>query len=238
MSSSTGAPARPGPHRPGGAVWRRLALAAAGLVMALTAACTPLARYQVLTFFFTGVPPFGEEEKAEEEEVKPVVVKKVRRGPSVVVKSTRFSHGPYASNRCYLCHQTSGSGGYRGFGKKQEVKANVTVTTGVSGKLVVPLPELCIGCHIDKSPARAKADGLWLHGPVSTGICTLCHGPHTGSERYILEKKATEVCLGCHGDGRIFNQVVHKDKADCLSCHNAHLGKDSRLLKADFQESW
>lgn len=239
MSSWTGAPRRPGPHRLGRGVWRGLGLALAlGLVMTLATGCDPLTRYKVLTFFFTGVPPYGEEEKPEEEEVKPVEIKKVSRGQSIVVKSTRFSHGPYAANQCYLCHQTSGSGGYRGFGKKEEVKSDVTVTTGVSGKLVVPLPELCVGCHTDKTRARAEADGLWLHGPVSTGVCTLCHGPHAGPEPYMLAKKAAEICRECHAEGLIHNQAVHKDQPDCLSCHNAHLGKDSHLLKADYQELW
>ncbi len=239
MSSSTGAPCRPGPDCLGRGLWRGLALAlAAGLIVTLTTACSPPARYKVLTFFFTGVPPFGEEEKPEEEVAKPVAVKQVKRGPSIAVKSTRYSHGPYAANQCYLCHQTSGSGGYRGFGKNEEVKSAVTVTKGVSGKLVVPVDKLCLGCHTAKSQARAEADGLWLHGPVSTGVCTLCHGPHAGSEPGMFDKKAGALCIECHAEGLIHNRAVHKDQPDCLTCHNAHLGKDSRLLKADYLELW
>ena len=241
MSSSIGAPRRPGYRCLGRGLWRGLALAlAAGLIATLATGCSPLTRYKVLTFFFTGVPPYGEEEKPEDEVVvKPVEVKKRGgQGRSIVVKATRYSHGPYDANQCYLCHQTSGSGGYRGFGKNKEVKASIKVTTGVSGKLVVPLEKLCVGCHTDKSPARAEADGLWLHGPVATGVCTLCHGPHAGIERYLLAKKAARVCIECHAEGLIHNRAVHKDQPDCLTCHNAHLGKDSRLLKADYQELW
>jgi predicted CXXCH cytochrome family protein len=31
---------------------------------------------------------------------------------------------------------------------------------------------------------------------------------------------------------------MHKDRADCTACHNPHVGKDSRLLKVELEESW
>lgn len=220
---------QPGPWR---VAWLFLACALAALLLA---GCNPVTRYKVLTFFFTGVPPMGEEEKDEEED-RPAVVAKVEKKRSVVVKATRYTHGPYASNQCNLCHETSASGGFRGFGKKKE--AAVAAAGQVSGKLVAPMGELCAGCHESKSVASAYQAGLWVHGPVSTGYCVLCHGPHAGPEPYMLLQKADALCTECHAEGLVFNRVEHKEMRDCLKCHNAHLGKDSRLLKAEYREAW
>jgi predicted CXXCH cytochrome family protein len=211
-------------------------LLAGGLAMTFIVGCSPAARHKVLTVFFTGVPPLGSEE-SEEVPTKPAVTHVVKKR-GIVVMSTRFSHGPYAANACYLCHETSASGGLRGFGKIQEAKSSFAKAGEVSGKLVEPLGELCSMCHESKDPAKAYDAGLWVHGPVSTGNCVLCHAPHSGPEQYMLEKTADALCVDCHEEGTIFNQSEHKDRYDCMSCHNAHLGKDSRLLKADYREPW
>jgi predicted CXXCH cytochrome family protein len=212
-------------------------LLAGGVAMALVAGCTPVARYKTLTFFFTGVPPMGEEEKDEEEAARTVVAKVVKK-QSVVVKSTRFTHGPYAANECYQCHEVSGSGGFRGFGKRDEAAGSIAKAGIVPGKMVAPMGELCSGCHDSKSPAKAQKAGLWVHGPVSTGYCVFCHGPHAGPEPYMLLKQADALCVDCHAAGLVFSPAVHKGRPDCSACHNPHLGKDSRLLKADYRELW
>lgn len=216
-----------------------------GMLLASLIGCTPAARHEMLTFFFTGVPPLGAEEQEEQtrqsqegvgnQELTRMVQAKLllqRR----TVPAGRYTHGPYASNQCNLCHETSASGGFRGFGKQQDAK---TAEAGaVSGKLVAPMGELCAGCHASKSVKAAFAAGLWVHGPVSTGYCVLCHGPHAGPEPYMLLKKADALCLECHTEGLVFNRAEHKEMRDCLKCHNPHLGKDSRLLKAEYRESW
>lgn len=209
-------------------------------------ACTPVDRHKVLTFFFTGVPPLGAEDKEAEEErqrreeagkseilrLVQVQVNKQRRA----VQATRFTHGPYASNQCNLCHETSASGGFRGFGKKEG--AQTAAAGQVSGKLVAPVGKLCVGCHTGKSMQEAEAAGLWLHGPVSTGYCLLCHAPHASPERYHLLKKPDALCIECHTEGLMSLRAEHEATRDCLQCHNAHLGKDSRMLRADYREAW
>lgn len=210
---------------------------AAGLILILSSGCNNYTRYKVLTFFFTGVPPFEEEKKPWVNDRKMTEYTKEQKRRKVV-KATRFSHGPYASGECYLCHETSATGGMRGFGKKEEAADSITKPGIIPGKLVAPLRELCAGCHVSKSPEKAYEDGLWVHGPVSAGFCTLCHGPHAGPNLYLLQKNEDELCLECHAEGLVFSRTVHKDRGGCISCHNAHLGKDSRLLKTDYQEAW
>jgi predicted CXXCH cytochrome family protein len=217
-----------------------LALAAI-LVVAFGFGCDRYARHKVLTFFFTGVPPLEEGKKAPEKEKEPEKkAAEERKEPKrrAVIKATRFSHGPYASGACYLCHETSQTGGFRGLGKKEEAAGSVAKAGVVPGKLVAPLRELCAGCHETKSKERARREGLWVHGPVSAGYCTVCHGPHAGPQPYLLLKKANESCLGCHAEGLIFSKALHEGKKECLSCHNAHFGKNSRLLTAEYRETW
>src|SRR3990172_5006861 len=54
--------------------------------------------------------------------------KKAEQGPRQrkrrpFVEATRFSNGPYASGACYLCHETSETGGFRSDGGGQKGRA-------------------------------------------------------------------------------------------------------------------
>ena len=217
-----------------------LALAAI-LVVAVGSGCDRYARHKVLTFFFTGVPPLDKAKKAPEKD-REAEKKAAGEGEQpkrrVVIKATRFSHGPYASGACYLCHETSETGGFRGLGKKAGAAGSVAKPGIVPGKLVVPLRELCAGCHETKSPEKAQREGLWVHGPVSAGLCTQCHGPHSSPEPFLLGKNANALCLGCHSGGYVFSKELHEGKGECLSCHNAHVGRNSRMLTAEYRETW
>jgi len=215
-------------------------LLSAGLLIIFISGCDRHARHKVLTFFFTGVPPLEEEKKLLEEEKKAAVpaeyTEKKKRKPFQM--TTQFSHGPFASGKCNQCHEISQTASFRSVGKKEEEPGQKAKPDISQGRLVVPLNKLCVQCHKTKSRESAYKEGLWLHGPVSDGHCTLCHGAHSGPNLYLLFKKADELCLQCHAEGLVFSRAAHKDRGDCISCHNAHLGKDSRLLKTDFNEIW
>lgn len=206
-----------------------------------------------MTVFFTGVPSLEEQDRmkqaALEEAKKPKAAKKQNasaraasakqeRVRNIQVRATRFAHGPYAANECYQCHEVSASGGFRGFGKQDQAAGAVARAGIVPGKMVAPWEKLCTGCHASKSAEQAFQAGLWIHGPVSNGYCIVCHAPHASPEQYMLLKKPDELCVECHAAGLIVNQAMHKDRADCTACHNPHVGKDNRLLKAEHGESW
>jgi len=229
----------------------RPTLAAGLAALLLGGGCNPVTRHDILTFFFTGVPPLGSETPDEDEDVIEVKgqasapgatkqpAERQRRKASVVVTATRYTHGPFAANQCYQCHQTSASGGFRGFGKKAEAQGSLAKAGAVSGNLVMPVAELCPTCHISKSTQRAYQAGLWVHGPVSSGYCVFCHSPHAGPEPAFLALKADALCLECHGDGQVSTtRKEHQPLAECLKCHNPHFGKDNRLLKTAYTEAW
>jgi predicted CXXCH cytochrome family protein len=79
--------------------------------------------------------------------------------------------------------------------------------------------------------------GLWVHGPVSSGLCTVCHSPHSSKYPFmLLSGKTNEMCRSCHAEGYIMPIEDHKKDMDCTECHNPHIGKNRFLLKKDFDE--
>lgn len=212
-------------------------LLAGGLALIGIAGCSsPAARHRVLNFFFTGVPPPGAT-PMEQTPAEPVLAMAANRR-SLVVVSTNFVHGPYAANTCDVCHKISSSGGFGESGGTPDLQGTRFQTTSMSGAMHAPMGELCSGCHEGTSPAEAVAAGLWVHGPVSTGNCIQCHNAHAAAEQYMLQKPTNALCADCHALGTLVNLPEHQDRTDCVPCHTVHVGKDSRLLTADYANSW
>lgn len=217
-----------------------------GIFIVLTTGCDRHARYRVLTFFFTGVPPFEEEGKdnAEKKEVsgreeklaKFLEEEKKRKAKRVIIMETSFKHGPKAAGQCHQCHESSRTAAFKSSSKQRQSVFSAGGGGGVPGRLVAPVHKLCIYCHAYKSLESDKSKGLWIHGPVAKGFCTLCHDPHDSKFRYMLLKKPAELCTRCHSSGYIMNTEVHKDRADCTGCHNPHRGKNAFLLKKDIHD--
>ena len=47
-----------------------------------------------------------------------------------------------------------------------------------------------------------------------------------------------ELCSGCHRKPDLLQTAAHQKEpeADCLACHNPHVGKNAFLLKAEHDE--
>lgn len=197
--------------------------------------CDKYTRYKISTFFFTGVahpdgiidylPKKTEKDKTGDSEKKE--------------KSTRSVHGPYAADRCFLCHETTSS---RRIGKSDINQTSGSRKTGrfdsgLPGKLLSPVKELCVECHTSKTMESAFSRNLWIHGPVSSGMCTICHNPHATQYRYLLRQgNSSQMCAMCHSAEFMVPSEDHLTGEECTNCHNAHLGKTRFLLKKDFTE--
>ncbi len=157
-----------------------------------------------------------------------------RRKEDITIVS--YAHGPYGAQQCFQCHSTSQTASFRSSADKKG-KSVIKSEQNVSGRLVMPIKELCIDCHAAKSVNSAFSMGLWIHGPVSEGICITCHSPHASTYPYMLRKGSSrEMCTSCHSPGLMLETDDHKKNEDCTSCHNPHLGKTRFLLKKDFDE--
>ena len=198
------------------------------IVVLFSAGCDKYGKQKVLTFFFTGVPPLEWEGTA-------ALVVNPEPGNTVEADMEQknmisTTHGPFDAGQCDLCHILK---------KKAEKKKEFGGMPGLGElpkELIVPKQELCIQCHVTKSIESAAERNLWLHGPVSTGLCTACHHHHRSVFPFMLKAKSVDLCAQCHVGGSIIETEDHLSGKECISCHNAHLGKNRFLLRKDYLE--
>lgn len=208
----------------------------------LAGGCSQATRYKLLNFFFTGVPPPGEKKATAQDKTRGAAVTRAARkkGRPVAYPEPRFFvHGPYGSGQCELCHAVMASKPFRS-GKSGTDEAPTPARKSIGPRLAAPLTELCLGCHTDKGKLFAQSRGLKLHTPVSEGMCVTCHSPHRTARRYmLLQKDSIGLCTTCHSMDKLQTRTEHKknQKADCLQCHNAHMGKVAGLLRSSYDET-
>jgi predicted CXXCH cytochrome family protein len=179
-------------------------LLASGL--AVWTGCTPERRYELLNFFFDGVPdPFAPK----------VAVAPTDDGDSIFGVAagpagkpvTVYLHKPYADNQCTSCH-VGASGTYESFTKLES--------------------STCLTCHPDV-PRQYRV----MHGPVAAVECNWCHAPHESTVKWLLKEEAPAVCVQCH-DRELLSprppEHLMQDKS-CLACHFGHGGPEHGLLR-------
>lgn len=118
-------------------------------------------------------------------------------------------HGPYAAKLCDSCHDSK-----------------------ATNALVVPADQLCARCH------ELGATKAYVHGPLASGGCLVCHDPHRSANRFLLVSASDVFCLQCHdrgalsplGDGAGANAHAG-EAADCTDCHEAHMSDRRYLLR-------
>lgn len=190
-----------------GAGGKRFLLAALAGVLALgVVACSPMTRYQVLSFFFDGVPPppgmvvekppteeprrtsaFAAGLRALREEATPP------EAPPRIVSV----HEPYQERNCQQCHDMTHAG------MKDPARD----------------ASLCDRCHID----QRKEEG-WDHGPINLGTCVPCHVPHASVYPSLLYTPVPDLCLDCHVDVTRESREEHDvpNFPNCVECHDPH----------------
>ncbi len=166
--------------------------------------CDEVERHNVLTFFFEGVPPLGQDELTDG----------LVNSDSQTLRQTRpkqlwYVHQPRKD--CSLCHDRS----------RQRVFSSKTY-------LIKPVPELCYECHADYTTSAS-----YVHGPVAVGQCLLCHNPHRSRIEHLLEEPQPQLCYLCHNIDTVKIIPAHLAKPEfaCTDCHDAHTSSIKYLLK-------
>ncbi len=97
--------------------------------------------------------------------------------------------------------------------------------------MVAEVPQLCYTCHKEYSALEA-----WVHGPVATGNCLLCHEPHKAKNASLLRKPVPELCYQCHEEQAIRQIKNHGEAsyARCTDCHEGHASTARGLLRQTF----
>jgi len=179
---------------------------AAFLLVIMIVSCSASSNYNVLSFFFDGVPdPNAKKNKSDLVQFDSSLVS---RREEIVRKATpKFVlHGPYKAKLCGDCH-----------------------STGQGFSLLEPLPNLCFKCH-DTFDKKVK----FSHGPVAAGLCTVCHKPHRSENKFLLVKKNKEICLYCHNVSDVILNKKHPEiveDTNCIDCHDAHGGEKQYFLR-------
>lgn len=112
-------------------------------------------------------------------------------------------HGPYAARLCGACHEAA-----------------------ATNALVAPRDRLCFQCH------KLQIDKKYVHGPVASGGCLVCHDPHRSSNAYLLVSDSDSFCFHCHTERSVQAIEGHADvEGGCTECHDAHASDQKYLLK-------
>ena len=112
-------------------------------------------------------------------------------------------HGPYAAKLCSACHNSK-----------------------ATNALVVPAEQLCVRCH------DFGAMKEYVHGPLASGGCLVCHDPHRSANRFLLVSASDGFCLKCHDRAGLSAVAGHGgESADCTACHEAHMSDRKYLLR-------
>ena len=198
--------------------------------------CEPQARHQVLTFFFTGVPPLDKSGSIAEVKEQPTLPPpaKTLEEPAPAAPLPLFSHPVWAAGTCNPCHESIGT--FSTPGVKRTPATVFKTGGGKPGKLTLPKNELCTQCHKDKTAKRAMTDNLWLHNTAAKGDCLACHDPHQSNNVKTLRQAPSILCLPCHKEGKFLATPAHQKREECLSCHNPHMGIDKNLLTKEYKE--
>ena len=105
------------------------------------------------------------------------------------------------------------------------------------GRLAVPRKKICLQCHTTKDSELNYTANMWVHGPVSSGQCVVCHDYHESRYQYMLLSKSSIVlCTQCHAKGYLGDSEANQKGDECISCHNPHIGANRLLLRKDFDE--
>jgi predicted CXXCH cytochrome family protein len=175
--------------------------------------CSRQARYEVLTFFFTGVPPLEESQGSTVPSLEAKGPAEAGAEPAEPGQeeekeeevAARYKHAPFEAGDCDSCHNPE--------------RANRLYNEGEG---------LCFRCHEDFSQTLP-----WVHGPVAVGYCKACHEPHESMNKFLLISKSQDICFRCHLNVDVSTASYHEavGPKTCLDCHSPHGSADRWLLQ-------
>ncbi len=186
-----------------------MAVGVIGLAL-LWSGCASTTKEKLLTFIFPdGYPPTqGEEDSARREQTEDTGVSPESEGEATISKPdlpTVWVHEPYLQRKCSKCHESK-----------------------YSQKLRYEKSKLCISCH-----DKFLRDVEFIHAPVVSGDCLLCHNPHKSSSQFLLVETGPVLCYTCHDPLELSKTTQHDSGgySDCTTCHDPHQGSRKFYLK-------
>jgi len=190
------------------------------LAVAVPSACSVADNYQLLSFFFDGVPNpklEAERRRAAEEARRKAEEERAKRLGRKVDRAPHFLHTPFRQQRCDGCHLA------------MKPQPGVPRWLQGLGRLKAPKEELCKQCH--EAP-----EARYVHGPVAAIACSTCHHHHDSPYPYqLLAKDSGTLCAKCHTGDTFLTEKKHEEYKDeqCVDCHNPHASQHRYFLYTD-----
>ncbi len=132
-------------------------------------------------------------------------------------KSIASGKEPVERTGCESCH-----GPGKAHVDARGGKATIVAFSQIPSKDIL---DNCLRCHAETlSRANIRRSAHTLNEVVCTG----CHSIHKSpAPKFLLAKKQTDLCYGCHGDVRAqfsmpFKHRVNEGFMSCTDCHNPH----------------
>jgi len=112
-------------------------------------------------------------------------------------------HGPYAARLCGACHLAQ-----------------------ATNALIAPRDQICFRCH------EIALNRKYVHGPIASGGCLVCHDPHASGNRALLVSGSDRFCFHCHDRDVVHGIAGHEGLEEgCTDCHDAHASDERFLLR-------
>ena len=94
----------------------------------------------------------------------------------------------------------------------------------------MPQQELCFKCH-----SGVGDEAAFVHAPVASGDCLMCHLPHTSPLKHLLVEEAPGLCLQCHDSKQLSTVEGHSpgNTTSCYTCHDPHSGPRHYFLRSE-----
>lgn len=187
------------------------------VVLGVLIGCDRAARYEVLTFFFEGVPPLDGTHATAGADANVVILTNANIMSSmnpehVVLQPDQFGQRVSSNHEfvrdCAQCH----TGGFSS--SRQDLRQDV--------------PALCYSCHTDLHEPDDS-----LHGPLNVGECVFCHDPHQSAYVRLQKLPQPALCYSCHKVEDIVSIPGHAEPLQqaCTGCHDPHGSSIPPLLK-------
>lgn len=175
------------------------------IVLSAITGCVGATKYEVLTFFFDGVPSPDTSAHIDSVSTAKMVSTQNDSSDDIVKEvSATSTHRPYAEKKCSVCHDAN---------SMSEAKTQIL--------------QRCQNCH-----PKFKEQYNYVHGPVAVFDCTSCHAPHQSDNAGLLKRAGDFLCTYCHknaGQSKI-DQHSQIGIVKCLACHTPHFSNDNRFF--------
>ncbi len=210
--------------------------------------CSPKTNYNVLSFFFDGVP-----NRWANTDTIIVIDTVAAPEPEKLFKPSFYYHPPFSENKCASCHDKSRMGKlvmevpglcfqcHESYAEKNEythgpvaggycLSCHHPHKTKNKKVLLYDGQNLCLHCHDSKQIFKNDK-----HNEIKDKNCTECHDPHGRDNRDLLKP---ESCYQCHNDFNDSFKYLHGPVAsgNCMSCHSRHTNIDSKMLTRSGQQ--